>query len=147
MLKRSWDYGGKSVHLGAELSPEAWARAVEEALGDARGGGFVAQERIFAQRRLATRIAPEGVTRGELYRDLSTYCGLGPSRPDGSVVRAAASPIVNILGGGGLAPVIPEDVAEALVPGPPSPPVPGSPSPREAGLGRGREAGPGRGLR
>jgi hypothetical protein len=26
------------------------------------------------------------------------------------VVRAAASPIVNILGGGGLAPVIPEDV-------------------------------------
>ena len=65
-------------------------------------------------RRPATRIAPEGVTRGELYRDLSTYCGLGPSRPDGSVVRAAASPIVNILGGGGLAPVLPEDVVEAL---------------------------------
>ena len=50
-----------------------------------------------ASRRRAT-------TRGELYRDLSTYCGLGPSRPDGSVVRAAASPVVNILGGGGLAP-------------------------------------------
>jgi hypothetical protein len=114
VLKRSWDYGGKSVHLGAETPPEAWSRAVEAAVADARGGGFVAQERVFAARRPATRVAPEGVTRGELYRDLSTYCGLGPSRPDGSVVRAAASPIVNILGGGGLAPVVPEDVVEAL---------------------------------
>jgi hypothetical protein len=114
VLKRSWDYGGKSVILGAETAPEDWARAVEAAVADARGGGFVAQERIFAARRPATRITPEGVTRGDLYRDLSTYCGLGPSRPDGSVVRAAASPIVNILGGGGLAPVVPEDVVEAL---------------------------------
>jgi hypothetical protein len=130
VLKRSWDYGGKSVFLGAELTPAAWAKAVDDALADARGGGFVAQERIFAARRPATRITPDGVTRGELYRDLSTYCGLGPSRPDGSVVRAAASPIVNILGGGGLAPVIPADVAEALALGPPSP----------------RGAGPGRGL-
>ena len=61
-----------------------------------------------------SRVAPEGVSRGVFYRDLSTYCGLGPRPPSGSVVRAAASPIVNILGGGGLAPVIPEDVAAAL---------------------------------
>jgi hypothetical protein len=114
VLKRSWDYGGKSVHLGAEAAPDAWARVVEEALGDARGGGFVAQERIFAVRKPATRITPDGTTHGLLYRDLSTYCGLGPSRPTGSVVRAAASPVVNILGGGGLAPVLPEDVWEAL---------------------------------
>jgi hypothetical protein len=114
VVKRSWDYGGKSVHLGAELTDEAWARAVGEAVRDARGGGFVAQERIFAARRPATRVAPEGTTRLELYRDISTYCGLGASRPDGSVVRAATSPIVNILGGGGLAPVVPEDVHEAL---------------------------------
>jgi hypothetical protein len=114
VLKRSWDYGGKSVQLGAETTPEAWARAVEAAAADVRGGGFVAQERVFTPRRPATRVAPEGVTRGDLHRDLSTYCGLGPSRPDGSVVRAAASPIVNILGGGGLAPVVPEDVLEGL---------------------------------
>ena len=114
VLKRSWDYGGKSVHLGAESSEDAWRRAVEAALGDARGGGFVAQERIFAARRPATRVTPDGIARGELYRDVSTYCGLGPARPGGSVVRAAASPVVNILGGGGLAPVVPEDVLEAL---------------------------------
>ncbi|HEX9288004.1 MAG TPA: hypothetical protein VF904_00665 [Anaeromyxobacteraceae bacterium] len=114
VLKRSWDYGGKSVHLGGELAPDAWARAVEEALADSRGGGFVAQERVFAARRPATRVTPEGVERADLYRDVSTYAGLGPNPPNGSVVRAAASPIVNILGGGGLAPVIPEDVLAAL---------------------------------
>ena len=65
-------------------------------------------------RKPATRIAGDEETTGVLYRDLSTYCGLGPVRPGGSVVRAAASPIVNILGGGGLAPVIPEDVYERL---------------------------------
>ncbi|MGB8933147.1 MAG: hypothetical protein WCC48_18020, partial [Anaeromyxobacteraceae bacterium] len=115
VLKRSWDYGGKSVQLGAEADPGEWPGIVDAALGDARGGGFVAQERIFARRGPATRITPEGVTRGVLYRDLSTYCGLGPRPPSGSVVRAAASPIVNILGGGGLAPVIPADVVEALI--------------------------------
>jgi hypothetical protein len=114
VLKRSWDYGGKSVHLGAEADPAAWPAIVDAALVDARGGGFVAQERVFARRGPATRVTPEGVTRGVLYRDLSTYCGLGPRPPSGSVVRAASSPIVNILGGGGLAPVIPEDVAAAL---------------------------------
>jgi len=114
VLKRSWDYGGKSVQLGAELDPAAWERAVDAALGDARGGGFVVQERIFARRGPATRITPEGASSGVLYRDLSTYCGLGASRPDGSVVRAAASPIVNILGGGGLAALVPADVLAAL---------------------------------
>jgi hypothetical protein len=114
VIKRSWDYGGKSVHLGAELEQAAWERVVDEALADGRGGGFIAQERIFAVKRPATRIAGDEETHGVLYRDISTYCGLGPSRPGGSVVRAAASPIVNILGGGGLAPVVPADVYERL---------------------------------
>jgi hypothetical protein len=115
VLKRSWDYGGKSVHLGTEIEPAAWERAVDEALHDGRGGGFVAQERIFAARRPATRITPDGDHQGLLYRDLSTYCGLGASRPDGSVVRAAASPVVNILGGGGLAALVPDDVIAMLL--------------------------------
>jgi hypothetical protein len=114
VLKRSWDYGGKSVHLGAETEPAAWERVVREAAADRRGGGFVVQERIFAARRPATRVTPEGIEHGELYRDVSTYGGLLPVHPSGSVVRAASSPIVNILGGGGLAPVIPADVWERL---------------------------------
>ena len=114
VLKRSWDYGGKSVYLGAELSPEAWRATVEGALGDERGGGFVAQERIVAELRPATRVTPDGLARGPLYHDVSTYCGLGPCAPSGSVVRAAASPIVNLLGGGGLAPVLAGDVLDLL---------------------------------
>ena len=114
VLKRSWDYGGKSVRLGAETEPGTWAHLVAEAAADLRGGGFVAQERVFAVLRPATRVTPEGVSVAPLYRDVSTYCGLGPDAPSGSVVRAAASPIVNILGGGGLAPVIPEDVLARL---------------------------------
>lgn len=114
VLKRSWDYGGKSVHLGTELDDEAWRRVVEQALGDPRGGGFVAQERVVAARRPATRITPGAVERTRLHRDVSTYTGLGPFVPGGSVVRAAASPVVNILGGGGLAPVVPQDVLDEL---------------------------------
>jgi hypothetical protein len=114
VLKKSWDYGGKSVHLGAETEPAAWERVVREAAAERRGGGFVAQERIFATRRPATRITPAGPEAGSLYRDVSTYGGLLPVHPGGSVVRAAASPIVNILGGGGLSPVVPADVWEAL---------------------------------
>jgi hypothetical protein len=55
-----------------------------------------------------------GGATAALYRDVSTYCGLGDDAPDGSVVRAAASPVVNILGGGGLAPVLPADVLALL---------------------------------
>ena len=114
VLKRSWDYGGKSVHLGAETAAADWRRVVEASAGDPQGGGFVVQERIHAVRAAATRIAPEGVSRTDMYRDVSTYCGLADRPLDGSVVRAAASPVVNILGGGGLAPVIPEDVLQLL---------------------------------
>ena len=87
---------------------------MESALRDERGGGFVAQERIVAERRPAVRVTPEGMEQAPLYHDVSTYCGLGPCAPSGSVVRAAASPIVNLLGGGGLAPVLAEDVLERL---------------------------------
>jgi len=114
VLKRSWDYGGKSVHLGAVMTEEAWRAAVEAALRDERGGGFIAQERVVTGHAPATRVTPDAVERAPLYRDVSTYCGLGLSAPNGSVVRAAASPVVNILGGGGIAPVVTEDVLSRL---------------------------------
>jgi hypothetical protein len=114
VLKRSWDYGGKSVHLGAEMAPADWEAAVLAALADRRGGGFVVQERIFAARRPATRITTDGPSAGELFRDISTYAGLGEIAPTGSVVRAASSPVVNILGGGGLAPLISEETLAHL---------------------------------
>jgi hypothetical protein len=115
VVKRSWDYGGKSVSLGAELAPKEWQRRVRAA-ADHEGGGFIAQERIFTTRAPATRIVDAGPEErsGVLYRDISTYTGLLDTAPSGSVVRAATNPIVNILGGGGLAPVVPEDVMIAF---------------------------------
>lgn len=114
VVKRSWDYGGKSVSLGAELDPKEWERRVRAAAADP--DGFIAQERIFATRAPATRIVDATLEerRGLLYRDISTYTGLLDTAPSGSVMRAAPNPIVNILGGGGLAPVVPEDVMSAL---------------------------------
>jgi hypothetical protein len=115
VIKRNWDYGGKSVSLGAELAPEDWERRVRAAATDRVGGGFIAQERVFATRAPATRVVGPGAEeRGVLYHDISTYTGLLDVAPGGSVVRAAANPVVNILGGGGLAPVVPEDVVSAL---------------------------------
>jgi hypothetical protein len=115
VLKRSWDYGGKSVHLGGETPAAQWPRVVEGALADVRGGGFVVQERIVTPRRPATRVTPDEVVTAPLHRDVSTYCGLGDAPPDGSVVSAAASPVVNILGGGGLAPVVSEEVLAGFI--------------------------------
>ncbi len=114
VLKRSWDYGGKSVRLGFTSDEAGWRRAVEEALTDERAGGWVAQERVVSQPSMATRVTPEGTSAAPLYRDVSTYAGLGAGSPDGCVVRAASSPIVNVLGGGGLAAVLPEEVCAAL---------------------------------
>jgi len=115
VLKRSWDYGGKSVSLGAELASKEWERQVRAA-AHRQGGSFIAQERVFATRAPATRIIGAGLDErtGVLYRDISTYTGLLDTAPSGSVVRAATNPIVNILGGGGLAPVVPEEVMIAL---------------------------------
>jgi hypothetical protein len=52
----------------------------------------------------------------ELYVDLSAYTNLGVAvAPTGGAVRASESRIVNILGGGGLAPLLRDDVLEGLL--------------------------------
>ena len=51
-----------------------------------------------------------------LYVDLSVFTNLGVTIfPKGGAVRAAPGRIVNILGGGGLAPLLRADVLEALL--------------------------------
>jgi hypothetical protein len=52
----------------------------------------------------------------ELYVDVSAYANLGDApRPRGGVCRASSSRIVNILGGGGLTPVLTDPVLDALL--------------------------------
>ena len=134
VLKRSWDYGGKSVVLGPEAETaqarargqelfgsacDSWPALVAHACDDA--GAWVVQEFVPPEprRHLLLSRGVDGTVSAswrELFVDVSAYANLGVEpRPRGAVCRASASRIVNILGGGGLTPVIPLDVLDTLL--------------------------------
>ena len=135
VLKRSWDYGGKGVYLGNELvgpsgaASEArlrallgrapadvvdWEALVAFALAD--HDAWVVQELVPALPERLLRVDDSGVEARDLYVDLSAFTNLGDApRPAGGAVRASESRIVNILGGGGLAPLVREDVLQRLL--------------------------------
>jgi hypothetical protein len=130
VLKRAWDYGGKTVFIGshaheagfAERSRVAfgaaldWPAIVAAAAVDIRGGGFVVQERVEIPFEKHWIASDKGVVEAEVFVDYSAFCsvGLGEQPPWGGVVRASASPIVNILGGGGVLPVLTSEVASVV---------------------------------
>jgi hypothetical protein len=135
VLKRSWDYGGRSVFLGAEIESESaqarlralvgregavgWSELVDFALADSEA--WVVQELVAAQPQPHLRITDGEVESASLYVDLSAYTNAGVAvRPSGGAVRASASRIVNILGGGGLAPLLKPDVVAELLSASPS---------------------------
>ena len=133
VLKRSWDYGGKGVYLGNELADGAatearlrallgrepadvigWDALVDFALADR--DAWVVQELVSALPERMLRVDDNGVEARELYVDLSAFTNLGDApRPSGGAVRASESRIVNILGGGGLSPLVREDVLQRLL--------------------------------
>jgi hypothetical protein len=133
VLKRSWDYGGKGVYLGNELAEGAtaetrlrallgrspveavgWDQLVDFALADR--DAWVVQELVPAVPERLLRADAKGVEPRDLYIDLSAFTNLGDApRPSGGAVRASESRIVNILGGGGLAPLMREDVLQRLL--------------------------------
>lgn len=119
ILKRSHDYGGKSVVIGREAGPAAFRSALSKARLD-EPGSWVAQGLVDAPaiprwvcRREGARVGP---VRAPLHLDISTYASLIDGVPEGgSVCRAAPGRVVNIVGGGGVAPLFADDVlAEAL---------------------------------
>ena len=133
VLKRSWDYGGKGVYLGNELADSAtnearlrallgrapadvigWDALVDFALADR--DAWVVQELVTALPERMLRVDDNGAEARELYVDLSAFTNLGDApRPSGGAVRASESRIVNILGGGGLSPLVREDVLVRLL--------------------------------
>jgi len=114
VLKKSHDYGGKSVVIGREAGPEAF----RQALGRARAsepGSWVAQELIDAPAIDRFLCTETGARRAPMHLDVSTFASLIEGVPDGgSVVRAAPGRIVNIVGGGGVAPLFADDVLVQL---------------------------------
>jgi hypothetical protein len=134
VLKRSWGYGGTSVLLGDEIESVAGQKRAADILGRETGGsgadigwhelidhcvavgGYIVQERValFSQRHLVAGLGDPHWA--DWYVDVSSYTNLGVEpRPSGSVRRGSASRIVNIVGGGGLVPVITEPVMEELL--------------------------------
>jgi hypothetical protein len=115
VLKKSHDYGGKSVVIGREVGPAAFGQALARARADEEGS-WVAQRLVDAPAIDRFLCGDGGARRLSLHLDISTYASLIPGVPDaGSVCRAAPGRVVNIVGGGGVAPLFAEDVLAELL--------------------------------
>ncbi|MEO6950372.1 MAG: hypothetical protein ABI321_01060, partial [Polyangia bacterium] len=130
VLKKSWDYGGRGVFLGAELAssasqeklrtllgardrPYAWHELVEHIVRS--GEAWVVQALVEVQPVTRTCLGEAGLVARALYADVSAFTSLGTDVPiTGGAVRASTSRIVNIQGGGGLVPLL-RDAAVRLL--------------------------------
>ncbi|OJH38485.1 hypothetical protein [Cystobacter ferrugineus] len=131
VLKRAWDYGGRAVYLGRSVGTPAfeersraaygdvlsWAELCERAATDSRGGGFVVQEVVESPPEEHLLCEERGLTSLRLHVDYSAYASVGLERQPawGGVCRGSTSEIVNIVGGGGVLPLITTEVAQALL--------------------------------
>lgn len=131
VLKRAWDYGGKTVFIGRSAREDGFDERTRAAYGasldwqglcrraskDPLGGGFVVQELVAATPEPHVLCSADAVQPALLYVDFSAYASVGlPRAPDwGGVCRGSPSQIVNIVGGGGVLPLITTDVADALL--------------------------------
>lgn len=100
VLKRAWDYGGKTVFVGSHAheagfamraqttfgQPLAWPALVTAASQDSRGGGFVVQQRVDVPLEKHWIASGAGVVEMDLFVDYSAFCsvGLDPQPPWGA---------------------------------------------------------------
>jgi hypothetical protein len=131
VLKRAWDYGGRAVFLGRSVGTPAyeertraaygttlsWTELCERAATDTAGGGFVVQEVVETTPEEHLLCEESGVRPMSLFVDYSSYASVGlPRQPAwGGVCRGSSSEIVNIVGGGGVLPLITTEVANKLL--------------------------------
>jgi len=133
VLKRAWDYGGKAVFIGASAEDDSfsdrtraafgaalsWSELCQRAADDRLGGGFVVQAMVDAAPQVHLLCTEDGLSARPLYVDFSAYGSVGLTRsPEwGGVCRGSASHVVNIVGGGGVLPLLTTEVADALLAG------------------------------
>jgi hypothetical protein len=131
VLKRSWDYGGKAVFLGRSVgsvpyneraqalygAPLPWAELCERAVSDPTGGGYVVQEVVETQPEDHFVCTETGALPSSFYVDYSAYASVGLAKQPawGGVCRGSMGEIVNIMGGGGVIPLITTEVAHKLL--------------------------------
>ena len=121
VLKRSNDYGGKSVVVGRDAGADSFRTALAAARRDPVGSWVVQQfvDSPARERWLCWRDSLEQAVFAKpvsLHLDISTYASLLPGAPlGGSVCRAAPKNVVNIVTGGGVAPLFSEEVLAAAL--------------------------------
>jgi hypothetical protein len=131
VLKRSRSYGGKGIFLGdsagttpynqrvTELygAPLSWQELCERAVADTADGGYVVQELVEAQPEDHCVCTETGALPTSFYVDYSAYASVGLAKQPawGGVCRGSMSKIVNIVGGGGIVPLITTEVAHKLL--------------------------------
>ncbi len=133
VLKRSWDYGGRGVFLGAELHEESSQHRLQELLGPRDrpyvwadllahatqpAESWVVQHLVDVKPRAMLTIEDAGPREKLLYADLSAFVSLGNDAVvSGGAVRTSGGRIVNIQGGGGLAPLLRAEALQLLLDG------------------------------
>lgn len=131
VLKRAWDYGGRTVLLGRSVGTPSyeervratfggdlsWAELCERAARDTTGGGFVVQEVVEITPEDHLLCEGHGVRPLRLYVDYSAYASVGLAKQPAwsGVCRGSVSEVVNIVGGGGVLPLITTEVAQELL--------------------------------
>lgn len=129
VLKRAWDYGGKAVFVGCGVGTPSFEERVRAAYGELLAwpalvgraavdpaGGFVVQEYVDALPEPHLLCTEREVIPAGLFVDFSAYGTVQSGRlpPWGGVCRGSVSQIVNIVGGGGVLPLLTTEVADAL---------------------------------
>ena len=131
VLKRAWEYGGKAVFIGASAKDDSfsdraraafgaalsWSELCQRAADDRVGGGFVVQAMVDAAPQTHLLCTEAGLSAQQLFVDFSAYASVGLTRsPEwGGVCRGSPSHVVNIVGGGGVLPLLTTEVADALL--------------------------------
>lgn len=131
VLKRSWDYGGRAVFVGRSVgtpayeervratygAPLTWAELCTRAAGEPANGSFVVQELVDIAPEPHLLCTERGVEPMSLHVDFSAYGSVGLARQPawGGVCRGSSSEIVNIVGGGGVLPLLTSEVADKLL--------------------------------
>lgn len=131
VLKRSWDYGGRAVFVGRTRNEPGFAERTKAAYGDVlnwetlcdravideAGGGFVVQQVIDITPEEHLLCSGPAQIPTQLFVDFSAYASVGlDNQPRwGGVCRGSISHIVNIVGGGGVLPLLTTDVARSLL--------------------------------
>lgn len=131
VLKRSWDYGGRVVFIGRSRNEPSfkdrvkaaygteleWAALCDRAEKDTVGGGFVVQGLVHTSPEKHLLCSGNAQHEVDLFVDFSAYASVGlDTQPNwGGVCRGSRSNIVNIVGGGGVIPLITDEVARSLL--------------------------------